>query len=82
MLLEVHLAGSTQFFITYVVYQLGIFLLVKMYAHYVATCVTWISVYSLHLEMNACTNEYLWCVCTATYLSFNVQRPFTKVSNH
>ena len=33
-----------------------------MNARYIATCVTWISVYSLHLEMNACMNEYSWLI--------------------
>ena len=33
-----------------------------MNARYIATRVTQISVYSLHLEMNACMNEYSWLI--------------------
>ena len=53
MLLEVHLAGSTQFLLCMYINWIYVFLLIKHnYAHYIATHVTRISIYSLHLEMN------------------------------
>ena len=33
-----------------------------MYACYIATRVTWIYIHSLHLEMNACMNEYSFLI--------------------
>ena len=51
MLLEVHLAGSTQFYYIRSI-STGYISVNKTYEHYVATHVTQISVYSLHLEMN------------------------------
>ena len=66
MLLEVYLAGSTQFLPrTYCSISTGYIFVDKMYARYVAMRVThgFLYVYSLHfLKMNACMNEYSWLI--------------------